>query len=97
MLCYFKESRYYAASVFDYLNMPQYIHAFKQQVEALAGEVESIELRSRRKMLLFYGVVEQKNKDESQLVVDLYSYILSWPDITVDDIRRCRSMGCTAL
>lgn len=69
------------------------ITAFRRQMDLLAKEVDNMEMRSRRKMLLFHGIAEQKSEVTAQIVADVIQQSLEVPDFTVESIKRCHRIG----
>lgn len=67
-----------------------------KQLDLLAIECDSLEMGSRRKMLLLHGAAEAKNEDTRQLVVSIAIKHLGLPDIKVGDINRAHRMGRAA-
>lgn len=68
------------------------IESLQQQVELLGQHMDSMEMRSRRKILLIHGVAEATNEDTSARVVDLLKMHLK-ADLTTDKISRSHRMG----
>lgn len=68
------------------------LETLQQQVEFLSHQVDSLEMRSRRKILLFHGVAEEDGEDTSARVVGLLRTHLK-SELTTDDISRSHRMG----
>lgn len=71
----------------------QSLKAFSQQLESVARQVDTIEMRSRRKILLLHGVEEQKDEDTSQVVTEVIKQHLKLDTFTTTQITRCHRMG----
>ncbi|CAG9790203.1 unnamed protein product [Diatraea saccharalis] len=65
----------------------------QQQVGLLARQVDNIEMRSRRKMLLCHGLPELKNEDTSAVITGTIVERLKVVDFSVDCISKCHRMG----
>ncbi|XP_063541546.1 uncharacterized protein LOC134750313 [Cydia strobilella] len=68
------------------------LEVLQQQVEFLAQQVDALEMRSRRKILLFHGVAEVSGEDTSARVVELMKEHLQC-DLAIEDIARSHRMG----
>ncbi|XP_063391767.1 uncharacterized protein LOC134677267 [Cydia fagiglandana] len=68
------------------------IETLQQQVEFLSQQVDNMEMRSRRKILLFHGVAEADNEDSSVRILDLLKVHLK-TDLIADKIARSHRMG----
>lgn len=68
------------------------LEALQHQVEFLAQQVDALEMRSRRKILLFHGVAEASGEDTSARVVELLKEHLQC-DLAIEDIARSHRMG----
>jgi hypothetical protein len=66
--------------------------SLQRQVEVLGQQVDSMEMRSRRKILLFHGVPESGGEDTTAQVVNLLKAHLK-SSLTADDISRSHRMG----
>lgn len=70
----------------------QTLKSFSLQLETLAREVDSIEMRSRRNMLLLHGVEEKEDENTIQVVTNvLKQHLLE--SFTTTDVKRCHRMG----
>ncbi|KAI5638689.1 hypothetical protein NE865_08745 [Phthorimaea operculella] len=67
--------------------------ALQQQIGMLTNELDGMEMRSRRKMLLLHGVPEEKDEDTTKVVVAVANEHLSLPELQPEDIRRAHRMG----
>ncbi|CAD0197994.1 unnamed protein product [Chrysodeixis includens] len=63
------------------------------QMEALARDVDTLEMRGRRKILLLHGVPELPKEDTSQVVAGVMLEHLKVEDFSVAAVRRCHKMG----
>lgn len=70
----------------------QSLKSFSQHIETLAREVDNMEMRSRRNMLLFHGIEEHKDEDPSKVVAETIKQRLKL-NFTSADIKRCHRMG----
>lgn len=59
----------------------------------LMSECESLEMRSRRKMLLLHGIPKAKNKDTIQVVLNAKSQYPGMPALKEDDISCVYRIG----
>ncbi|PZC85220.1 hypothetical protein B5X24_HaOG202405 [Helicoverpa armigera] len=62
-------------------------------MKALAQELDNMEMRGRRKMVLLHGVAEQAKEDTSQVVAEVVRSHLELADFSVSEVRRCHRMG----
>lgn len=67
--------------------------ALQKQVQMLTAEVDAMEMRSRRKMLLVHGVPEVKEENTASLVLDVARTHLSMAELKPEDLRRAHRMG----
>lgn len=72
--------------------MSSALECLQQQVACLTKQVDHIEVRSRRKMLLIHGVPEVEDEDTVALVVDLCRLRVKC-NMTAADLRRCFRTG----
>ncbi|CAG4974660.1 unnamed protein product [Colias eurytheme] len=63
------------------------------QVELLLKISDQQETRSRRKMLLFHGVAEEKKENTAELVAKVIADRLELPDVTAECFSRCHRLG----
>ncbi|CAK1596520.1 unnamed protein product [Parnassius mnemosyne] len=71
----------------------QALSSLQQQMELLAHTVDQLEVRGRRKMLLFHGVPETSKEDTALVVTRVLNDQLKIRDCSTSDIRRCHRMG----
>ncbi|KAI5640200.1 hypothetical protein NE865_07457 [Phthorimaea operculella] len=67
--------------------------ALQKQIGMLTDGLDTMEMRSRRKMLLLHGVPEEKDEDTIAVMVAVASEHLSLPELKTEDIRRAHRMG----
>lgn len=65
----------------------------QQQLEVLGQEVDKLDMRGRRKILLVHGVPDTKEEDTVAVVVRVVRERLNIPDFNTGDISRCHRMG----
>lgn len=65
----------------------------QKEVTMLTAECDSIEMRSRRKMLLLHGVPEQQNEKASEVVVDIARKHLSLVEVDTNSFSQAHRMG----
>ncbi|KAG6447452.1 hypothetical protein O3G_MSEX004964 [Manduca sexta] len=71
----------------------QALATLQQQVEVLARNIDNVEMRTRRKILLLHGVQEDDKEDASLVVSAIFKDRLNIADFTPKDIKRCHRMG----
>lgn len=71
----------------------QSLKNLQKQVEMLSQNVDNLEMHSRRKILLFHGLPEDKDEDTTKVVVKLIASQLGIAGFNPDHIRRCHRMG----
>ncbi|CAG9790346.1 unnamed protein product [Diatraea saccharalis] len=69
------------------------LQALQQQVGLLAQQVDNIEMRSRRKVLLCHGLPELKGEDTSAVITSIIVDRLKVADFSVESISKCHRMG----
>lgn len=69
------------------------LRALQVQIEFMAKELDHLEMRGRRKILLLHGVAEQQNEDVTQVVVKTVTERLKLNSFEACDISRCHRMG----
>lgn len=69
------------------------LRCIQQQMDSFTDELDSVEMRSRRKILLIHGVPENTSEDTASVVANVIHQKLSLPTITALDIRRCHRVG----
>ncbi|RVE48435.1 hypothetical protein evm_006871 [Chilo suppressalis] len=70
------------------------LRSLQQQMSFLACQVDTLEIRSRRRMLLCHGVAEEKDEDTEALVARVVNQ-MKVSDFNVKDISRSHRMGRT--
>lgn len=71
----------------------QALTSLQQQVEIIARNIDSMETRGRRGILLLHGVAEVHNEDTAQVVANIIKEHLKMGAISSADIKRCHRMG----
>lgn len=83
----------------DYADFKSFItgalRALQLQIEFMAKELDSLEMRGRRKILLLHGVAELPKEDTTQVLVKTVAERIKQSGFTVSDISRCHRMGRT--
>ncbi|KAJ0169632.1 hypothetical protein K1T71_012562 [Dendrolimus kikuchii] len=69
------------------------LHSLQDQFILLANSVDQIEMRSRRKILLFHGISEEKQEDTAAAVAKVVVNQVKQTAFQVTDIKRCYRMG----
>lgn len=69
------------------------LKVFEKQMDVLALQIDNMEMRSRKKMLLVHGVPESKKEDTAETLRKLFSENLNIPDFNLQSITRCNRMG----
>lgn len=69
------------------------LHALQVQIQFMAGEVDSLEMQGRRKILLLHGVAEEQKEDIAQVIVKTVTEKLKINGFRACDISRCHRMG----
>lgn len=65
----------------------------QKQIEFVVRQMERLDMRSRRKILLFHGVPEDKDKAATVTITNLVSSKLKITDFSSDNISRCHRLG----
>lgn len=65
----------------------------KSQIELLAQGMDRIETQSRKKLLLFHGIKEDKDEDVQKRVLAVLSNQMKIPDIKVEHLSSCHRLG----
>ncbi|CAH2087480.1 unnamed protein product [Euphydryas editha] len=65
----------------------------KSQVELVASGLDRLETHSRRKILLFHGVKEDKDEDASKKILTLLTSQMKLTNIKPDAIELCHRLG----
>lgn len=69
------------------------LRTLQDQITILGNEVDNLEMRGRRKILLFHGVPEVSQEDTVDVVVKTVSEKLKQAGFTKAGISRCHRMG----
>lgn len=64
-----------------------------KQLSILTAECDNMEMRSRRKMLLFHGVPEAKDEDAVEVVINIASKHLRSMGLQPEHVSRAHRMG----
>ncbi|CAH1643660.1 unnamed protein product [Spodoptera littoralis] len=84
----------------DYLEFKKFIfetlECLQRQLESYVTEVDALEMRNRRKILLIHGVPEQSKEDTASEVVGVVRDRLDLKTFTASAIRRCHRVGSQA-
>lgn len=75
------------------LFMVNSLRTLQQQLDIQAKQLDRIETRSRRKMLLVHGIPESKNEDVSKSLVKLFADHIKTTEVTASSIYKCHRMG----
>lgn len=67
--------------------------SMQHQIVLLARDVDNLEMRARRKILLFHGVADVKDEDTVACAVRVINDLLKIPDFSASDISRSHRMG----
>lgn len=68
------------------------VSGLQKQIEVLSHKLDHMEMHGRRKMLLFHGVVEQKQENTFEIVADILKKHFSLNTVSVHDIKWCNRM-----
>ncbi|XP_047537185.1 uncharacterized protein LOC125071138 [Vanessa atalanta] len=71
------------------------LNSLQRQVELFTCEFDRLEMRSRRKMLLFHGVPEERSEDTSARVTNLVAEHLDIDQFSTTCIKRSYRLGRT--
>lgn len=69
------------------------LRCLQDQLSLLVHQQDSMEMRSRRKMLLLHGVDESKDENTAAVVVKAVATRLKLPEFSEEHITRCHRMG----
>lgn len=69
------------------------VNAIRQQISALSNAVDNIEMRHRRKYLMFAGVQESDNENPADVVAALCRERLQLADVTSSSFSVCHRMS----
>ncbi|CAH2100936.1 unnamed protein product [Euphydryas editha] len=64
-----------------------------RQVQLLAKQQDHFEMRSRRKMLLVHGILENKKEDTVSIVNETFNYHLKINNVSSDSLSRCHRIS----
>ncbi|XP_052756631.1 uncharacterized protein LOC128201983 [Galleria mellonella] len=67
--------------------------SLQQQMELLTRQQDQMEMRSRRKMLLFHGIPESQRESVSQVISKIIVEKLDISDFSADQIGQSRRLG----
>lgn len=73
------------------------LRTLQPQVDLLARSYDSLEMHSRRKILLFHGIPEVKQEDAAVSILKVVADRLNLPEFKVESISHCYRMGRTLL
>lgn len=65
----------------------------QKQIEFVARQMERLDMRSRRKILLFHGVPEDKGEAATEVVTNLISSKLKISGLSTNSLSRCHRLG----
>lgn len=65
----------------------------KSQLELVASGMDRLETHSRRKILLFHGIKEEKDENISEKIVQVLTTQMKLPDLNPDTIETCHRLG----
>lgn len=71
------------------------LQSLQGHINVLSMQIDKMEMRSRRKMLLIHGVPESKEEEVSSTIFKLFSEHASDAGVTKNSISRCHRMGRT--
>lgn len=69
------------------------LETVQRQVEFLGRELDRLEMKGRRKMLLMHGVPEEQSEDIAAVVVATINKRLNVTECTQSSITRCQRLG----
>lgn len=69
------------------------LKCLQQQIDGQAKQLDKMEMRSRRKILLVHGIPESKDEDVSGSLHKLFTDHITTVTITSDSISKCYRMG----
>lgn len=72
------------------------LQILQDQLVVVSKEVDNLEMRSRRKILLLHGVPEERNENTSEVLVQTVVQKLKVGGFTKTAISRCHRMGRAA-
>ena len=65
----------------------------KSQVELVILNIDRLETHSRRKVLLFHGIKEEKDEDILQKTIEILSRHMKLPEVKSASIESCHRLG----
>lgn len=69
------------------------LQTLQQQIDQQAKQIDKMEMRSRRKMLLVHGIPESKSEDVSSCLLKLFTDHVHTVEVTAVSITKCHRMG----
>ncbi|CAH0716603.1 unnamed protein product, partial [Brenthis ino] len=69
------------------------LEGLQLEVQLLTKQYDSMEMRSRRKILLVHGVQEKRKEDTAFLVLKASSQHFKMPDLSLDNVSRYQRIG----
>lgn len=69
------------------------LESLQAQVQFLSKQCDDMDMRTRRKILLFHGICEDDSVDLLSTVCSVLTDHLKLPEVTADSIRRCQRLG----
>ncbi|XP_060806361.1 uncharacterized protein LOC132903068 [Amyelois transitella] len=84
----------------EYSDFKNIVHSIflllKQQIHNLSSKIDSIEMRTRRKVLLFNGIQEDSNENISNTICSILTDQFDFTDVS-SHIKVCHRLGATKL
>ncbi|XP_050549647.1 uncharacterized protein LOC118280796 [Spodoptera frugiperda] len=69
------------------------LECLQRQMEFIVRDMDALEMRGRRKMLLIHGVPEDKTENTALVVTSMVQNKLKLDSFTTSNVRRCHRMG----
>ncbi|XP_035438817.2 uncharacterized protein LOC118268430 [Spodoptera frugiperda] len=69
------------------------LECLQRQMDFFVRDMDALEMRGRRKMLLIHGVPENKNENTAMVVASMVQEKLKVDSFTTSDVRRCHRVG----
>ncbi|XP_013185089.1 uncharacterized protein LOC132903586 [Amyelois transitella] len=69
------------------------LQSLQDQVDLLSRSTDNIEMRSRKKFLLFHGIPENNGEDPAAVITQTVQERLNLNELSLDNISRCHRMG----
>uniref|UniRef100_A0A2H1VLT4 SFRICE_010582 n=1 Tax=Spodoptera frugiperda TaxID=7108 RepID=A0A2H1VLT4_SPOFR len=66
------------------------LNCLQRQMEFIVRDMDALEMKGRRKMLLLHGVIESQTENTAILVAKIIEEVLDIDSFTTSDIRRCQ-------